>query len=314
MTRLLFVTILATVALLASAALAQTPEPPTPTNESPVPTALPNEIVFMGKIIAPFGTSVTAAFYAITTENVGDIICASAITTAVDDPQLSAFILRVGVDCAGGRALRHICWGKSRCYVYMADPPRCSAFECAWSATVHPGTIVDFGLLPPAGPNEILFTGQVPAQPGTTVTAEFLDPVTLGIITCATATTAPTDDPTASRFVLAATVQCAVIGFPPRFCWGNDLCALYIEDDPRITNLVGGTTIELGLLTALQFGTPTPLPAVHGDGGPEALPPTGRGHNLDDGLWPRRLIASTLVLFAVGLVVGAFSLALRRVR
>jgi hypothetical protein len=314
MSRLAFATILVGLALLPALVLAQTPGPPTQTPEPSVPTAGPDEIVFTGEISAPPGTTVTAAFYAITTAKVDDIICAADSTTPVDDPRLSAFSLRVDVDCAEGRALRHFCWGEGYCYVYLADPPRCSPWECVWSETVHPGATVDFGLLPAAGPNEIIFTGEVPAPPGATVTVQFADIVTLDIATCDTATSTPTDDPTVSAFLLTATVECAVIGLPPKFCWGDDLCSLYKEEDPRITNLAGGTTIALGLLTLPQRST-VPLAPPHGDRGPDVvLPLTGGRQRLHDGTRSAWLLWSGVTLLAVGLAVGGVGLALRPLR
>jgi hypothetical protein len=153
--------------------------------------------------------------------------------------------------------------------------------------------------VPTARTDEVVFVGEVPAPPGTTVTVQFLDPVTLAISTCATATSTPADQPSISWFVLRVPVQCAVIGFPPKFCWGQDLCSLYIQENfgvsPMANPYVPGTTIALGLLSRPLPMTPSP---PNTGGGPGlSLPRTGAGQ--------KSTISSWMLWFGVALVAAA---------
>ncbi len=172
---------------------------------------------------------------------------------------------------------------------------------------------MDFGVIPAAQPGELVFIGEVPASSGATVTVQFVDPVTLHLATCATSQTIPTDNSAVSAFLLTVTAQCAVVGFPPKFCWGENLCHLLIEDDPRITDLVSGVTINLGLLA------PAPPPTLvrpPGDLGPEMLLPlTGGGQTLDDGPWYSWLLLGAAVsLLALGLAIRLLDRAVGRAR
>jgi hypothetical protein len=168
--------------------------------------------------------------------------------------------------------------------------------------------------VPTAGPGEVVFVGEVPAPPGTTVTVQFarIDQVTHAISTstCATNTTTPADQPGISWFVLRVPMQCAVIDLPPKFCWGPDLCFLYFQENfgvsPMTNPLVAGATITLGLLSRQLPMTPS-RPNVGGPRGP-LLPGAGRGRTPSSSGW----LWAGVALLGAGLVSGGFGLALRR--
>lgn len=88
---------------------------------------------------------------------------------------------------------------------------------------------------PTAGPNEVVYTGVVPAPPGTEVTAQFVIPPSWDFVVCATGTTTAIEgeDSGRSAFALVVDAEC-VLGSPveAKFCWGEDRCYLPLRLRP----------------------------------------------------------------------------------
>ena len=157
--------------------------------------------------------------------------------------------------------------------------------------------------LPTAGPNEIIFVGEVPAPPGTTVTIEFLDVINIRPVLCGTSLTTPVDDPALSGFSLAVDASCARGLQDPRFCWGDGLCHFFFEFP--VGKQLGGTTFNLGLLSAPQ---PETLLPGSGDTGPTiGLPPTGTALSSETGSGALWVLLSGLVLCGTGLALAVTS-------
>ena len=157
--------------------------------------------------------------------------------------------------------------------------------------------------LPNPGPNQKVFHGEVPAPPGTTVTLEYLDPIALEPIVCATATTTPSGPPQSeqSRFVLIVERECAARGQSPRVCWGEDACALVPLDDPRqpAIGFEGGQTVDLGLLEVRRE---------------IIIPELGNGITPDGRSSYPWLFWAGIAALGGGLALGAGAFGLRRVR
>ena len=162
--------------------------------------------------------------------------------------------------------------------------------------------------VPTAGPDQIVFTGEVPAPPGTTVTVHYLDFTTVEAVLCATAsTTASTQGETArSRFVLIVDAACARGRQDPKICWGEGLCQFpTFSLPPMSTGPVGGEVFDTGLLAPREPDL-TPRP-------PADLPATGEGQA------PARSSAAWVLwagaaLLVAGLAVGGLGAAVRRRR
>ncbi len=88
---------------------------------------------------------------------------------------------------------------------------------------------------PTPGPNEVVYTGVVPAPAGTEVTAQFVIPPSWDFVVCATMTTTAIEgeDSGRSAFALVVDAEC-VLGSPvePKFCWGDDHCYLPLRLRP----------------------------------------------------------------------------------
>ena len=184
--------------------------------------------------------------------------------------------------------------------------------------------------VPTATADEVVFFGEVPAPPGTTVWVRYLltDPVE--IVTCASATTTASSsgDPDQSSFVLVIQVSCfASTVTPASICWGEHLCSLVLNVVNGMPTLhAGGETADLGLLVRTGL-TPEelaegPLIIPHGDGAnaqPDggggdaeiALPDTGAGAGQGRAKigW---LLWAGVTLLAAGVAFGGMSLAVRR--
>ena len=158
--------------------------------------------------------------------------------------------------------------------------------------------------LPNPGPNQRVYTGEVPAPAGTTVTLEYLDAIALEPIVCATAATTPSGPPQSgrSRFVLIVERECAARGQSPRVCWGEDACALLPLDDPRqpAIGFDGGQTVDLGRLEV------RPREIIVPDVG-NGITPDGRSSYA----W---LFWAGIAALGGGLALGAGAFGLRRVR
>ena len=158
---------------------------------------------------------------------------------------------------------------------------------------------------PVAGPDEIIFVGEVPAPPGTEIRAEYLfnEPVVCGT------TTADKN----SQFVIRIDAECALGGTGPLICWGEGLEACQgfpSAPRPGADRPEGGDTIDLGPLVANAdrevVGDSTPPQGGSGI----ILPSVGTAAGSDDnhkGMW----LAIGLFL-AAALVAGAGSLVLRQ--
>lgn len=85
-----------------------------------------------------------------------------------------------------------------------------------------------------AGPDEIVFTGELAVPVGTEVTANFYDISIKDIsdIVCGTSATEPTEAPGISRFVLRVQVECAEDNALRGICWDRDGCIIYLVDPP----------------------------------------------------------------------------------
>ena len=182
--------------------------------------------------------------------------------------------------------------------------------------------------IPTATADQIVFFGEVPAPPGTTVTVRYLNHDTPGgdteVVECGRTTTTESSsgNPDQSSFVVVVQESCfggAFIG--PNICWGEGLCSLVL-DSPAPTLRTGGETIDLGLLVAPEELADGSLIVPHGDGGdaqPDggggdaeiALPDTGAGTGQGRAKigW---LLWAGVTLLAAGLAIGGMSLTVRR--
>jgi hypothetical protein len=289
-----------------------TPEPTKLAEPSPTPTATPivaalDEIVFTGELQVPAGTHVVANFYTVLTADLSDITCATTTTEDTDQPAISRFVLRVPTACAEERALKGICWADQRCLVNLAESPYCSPFGCEWSTTIRPGAVVDLGFIPVGSEGEIVFVGEIPAPPGTTVTIQVLDVPTVTAVTCDTTESFGIDEALVSSFDLRIAAHCSPRISFPRICWGVDLCQVLYEYDPRFNIFVHGTTVLAGLLNDDRLDA-QPNPPSTGGGGP-FLPEVGAGEG--DGpavavttLAIALLASSGCIAAGVGLIVA----------
>ena len=162
--------------------------------------------------------------------------------------------------------------------------------------------------IPTATADEVVFFGEVPAPPGTTVRVYYLfgptrEPV--WAICDQTTTTASTSrNPSRSSFVVVIEEHCFGSTFDgPGFCWGEDLCSL--APDPSLPDLRrGGTTMDLGLLvrsgiTVEDFGE-----------GPLTMPAAGTGAQRHSSIgW---LLLAGVALLVAGLAIGGVGLAVRQ--
>jgi hypothetical protein len=149
--------------------------------------------------------------------------------------------------------------------------------------------------VPTPGPSEIVFTGMIPAPPGTSIALQGLDDtVSPGeIVDCDTATTTAVEgDDAVSAFVLVLGESCQ--GFALRICWGEGLCGTASGEY--------GTIVDLGLIDPSRFGVDSP-PDVDGhQPTAEALPDTGAASSGGGSSW---LVWAGLAVIGAGLLVGA---------
>ncbi len=153
--------------------------------------------------------------------------------------------------------------------------------------------------LPVAGPDEIIFVGEVPAPPGTEVTIEYLAIDAPEINLCATAITTPTAaDAESSSFVLVVEASCAQSPVEPRICWGADLC-YFAFVPPGGDRHKSGDTIDLARLVP-QGPPEVGFPTVGGGGGRD---------NQERLSW---LVWAGAALLLAGVISGGASIVLRR--
>jgi len=126
-------------AATAHAALAQEPGPSAPT-----PTA--DQIVFVGRVPAPAGTTVTLRVFDIDTADFTS--CATATTLAVSEASSteSSFVLTLETSCLGDAEGAVICWDQSlqQCDVVAAMP---GAVPGPLPSLAELGQTIDTGLL-----------------------------------------------------------------------------------------------------------------------------------------------------------------------
>lgn len=152
--------------------------------------------------------------------------------------------------------------------------------------------------LPVAGPDEIIFVGEVPAPPGTEVTVSYL--TTVGIEVCGVTRT---DDN--SRFVVAIDATCPGSEIGPAFCWGPDSedCRSFYADftaDPDMRP-IAGDTFDVGLLVRTERN----LESI-------SMPSVGGGNSRDNQDQLSWLHWSSAALLLAGVVSGGASMLLRR--
>ena len=124
---------------------------------------------------------------------------------------------------------------------------------------------------PVAGPDEIIFVGEVPAPPGTEIRAEYLfnEPVVCG-------TTRADKN---SQFVIRIDAECARGGTGPLICWGEGLEACQgfpSAPRPGADRPEGGDTIDLGRVAVPEDEPPGAPPDAL-----SALPEVGTGLAFD---------------------------------
>ena len=176
--------------------------------------------------------------------------------------------------------------------------------------------------IPTATADQIVFFGEVPAPPGTTVTVMYIVRNTpdseseLVVCGSTTSTESGSGDADTSSFVVISDTSCSARRIAgPSICWAEDVC------QPVLTNPSGGDTVDVGLLV---LSDPSELPLIppHGDGGdaqPDggggdaeiALPDTGAGTGQGRAKigW---LLWAGVALLAAGVAIGGMSLAVRR--
>jgi hypothetical protein len=297
--------------------VAPTPEPATLTEPSPTPTATPvaaaaDEIVFIGELDVPVGTTVTARFVGVTSE-----VCATSITESAG-VDASMFLLRVPASCAEDRFGPVICWSANGCYFNLAGRPHCTVFgallgDCGWSDTIAPGKVVDFGIIPIAGPDEAIVLGTVPVPAGATVTLGVLDLGALGRVICGTAVSEDIGDRHSSSFVIRADASCFVGRDLPHVCWRDPPCHGIPYDHPFEHTLQPGRTIAMAPILDEHDpnATPTPVPGRPSGGGIRFLPDVGEQADLSASRMAALLVVA-LVLLAVLSIGFAAIASLRR--
>ncbi len=77
-----------------------------------IPIAQADEVIFVGEVPAPAGTTITVRMLHIGT---GIIDCDTATTTSVDDDGVSSFLLRAPLDCIQQGLPPLFCWGEEVC-------------------------------------------------------------------------------------------------------------------------------------------------------------------------------------------------------
>lgn len=291
-----------------------------------LPVAGPDEIIIVGEVPAPPGTDVWAFYF------VSEFFSCGQATA----DENSRFVLVVDAGCATplGPA---ICWGEL--------PDWETGPEELCDGTLSPvgggdppdaGETVDMGLLrrtavpgtpdavptqpldgyprfvdvPVAGPDEIIFIGEVPAVPGTQVWAIYLGE---GFVSCGT-----TEANDTSHFVLVVDASCTSF-LGPVICWGElpdwedgqeEFCDGR-RSSPLNVRPEAGDTVDVGMLLPRSEQPPSELDIgapPHGDG---ILPAVGRSAAGSDGNHKGMWLAIGLLL-AAALVAGVGSLALRR--
>ena len=136
--------------------------------------------------------------------------------------------------------------------------------------------------IPTATADQIVFFGEVPAPPGTTVTVMYIVLNTpdseseLVVCGSTTSTESGSGDADTSSFVVISDTSCSARRIAgPSICWAEDVC------QPVLTNPSGGDTVDVGLLVLNDPSEP-PLIPPHGDGG-DAQPDGGGGDAQPDG-------------------------------
>ena len=188
--------------------------------------------------------------------------------------------------------------------------------------------------IPTATADQIVFFGEVPAPPGTTVTVMYIVLNTpdseseLVVCGSTTSTESGSGDADTSSFVVISDTSCSARRIAgPSICWAEEFCK------PVLTDPSGGDTVDVGLLV---LSDPSELPLIppHGDGadaqpdggggdaeiaqpdggggdGEIALPDTGAGAGQGRAKigW---LLWAGVTLLAAGLAIGGMSIVMRR--
>ena len=176
--------------------------------------------------------------------------------------------------------------------------------------------------IPTATADQIVFFGEVPAPPGTTVTVMYIvlntPDAKTELVVCGstTSTESGSGDADTSSFVVISDTSCSARRIAgPSICWAEEFCK------PVLTDPSGGDTVDVGLLV---LSDPSELPLIppHGDGAdaqPDggggdaeiALPDTGAGTGQGRAKigW---LLWAGVTLLAAGLAIGGMSIVMRR--
>lgn len=203
----LLTALLATAFMLPPTVLAQDGQPP-------VPTPGPDQIVFVGRVPAPAGTTVTLQVFHFATAEFTECDTATTFTGPDDSPDTSSFVLVLEAACSEGAAGALVCWtpGFGHCDGVAFDPSQHlpGSVQPGLADITELGQTVDTGLLtepptepectvvppdlyepptieelpapsillaaPTPGPDQVVLVGWVPAPPGTTVTLKAADP------------------------------------------------------------------------------------------------------------------------------------------
>jgi hypothetical protein len=170
------------------------------------------------------------------------------------------------------------------------------------SSTATPGTTATATIVPTAEPDQIVFIGRVPAGPGTTITVRFLNGHTLESFECATTETTSIGEEGVSAFAVTIAAECAEGRQDPKFCWGGNLCYLYLRQAFGYIPL--GSTIDLGLLTPGNVTSTDALPLPGTNDGVTGLPSTGSPPPSDTG----RAVPIATALLCLGIAVAGLGL------
>jgi len=253
-----------------------------------LPVAGPDEIIFVGEVPAPPGTEVRAEYL-----QDEPVVCGTARAD-----ENSRFVIRIDAECARGGTGPLICWapGLEACQGFPSSPfpsdDRPDGGDTIYLGLLRPASErpppdVDVGApapgdgivnqdLPVAAADEIIFVGEVPAPPGTEITATYVPLIPSSEVVVCGSTTLDEN----SNFVLIIDASCADGAVGPLICWGDfgqGACASFPDDPYLVVVPRDGQTIDAGLLTPVVLQPDIGL-VPHGDGvWPLEMPKAGVG-------------------------------------
>jgi hypothetical protein len=88
-----------------------------------IPIAGPDEVLVVGQVPVPAGSTVTIRFADFRSQSISIVVCGTATTTGTGDAARSDFILHVSDSCSQGLDFPGICWKEPPCHIIWFDNP-----------------------------------------------------------------------------------------------------------------------------------------------------------------------------------------------